>query len=80
MVISNGRNTKEDENKSITNTAPHLHEVLDSCMGFLRNVSFHITFHAHSTGNNSKEEEKMCKSKYLHLTLRESDHTNVVED
>ena len=59
MVTSNGRNTKEDEDKSVTNTAPHLHEVLDSGMGFLRNVSFHIAFHAHSTGNNSKEEENL---------------------
>lgn len=61
MVISNGRNTKEDEYKSITNTAPHLHKVLDSSVGLLRNVSFHIAFHAHGTGNNSKEREKCMR-------------------
>lgn len=64
MVISNSRNIKEDEDKSITNTAPYLHEVLDSGMRLLRNVSFHIVFYARSTGNNSKEGKK-----YVRVTL-----------
>lgn len=46
---------------SLTNTAPHLHKVLDISMALLRNVSFHIAFHAHSTSNNS-EEKRMCES------------------
>lgn len=61
MVISSGRNTKEDEGNSIANASPYLHEILDGRMGLLRNVSFYRALHAHSTGNNSKEE-KMCKN------------------
>lgn len=61
MVISNGRNSKEDEDESVTSTAPHLHEVLGSALGLLRNVSFHIAFHAHSTSNNSKEGNKCVR-------------------
>lgn len=61
MVISNGRNTKEHEDESVTSTVPHLHEVLGSALRLLRNVNFYIAFHAHSTGNNFEEGKKCVR-------------------
>lgn len=54
MVVSSGRNTKEDHEKSVIDIDASLHEVLGSGMGLLRNVNFHVVCYAHITGNNSK--------------------------
>lgn len=55
MIFSNGGNSKKDEDEGITNTAPHLHEVLDCGVRLQRDVGLHITFHAHGTSNDAEK-------------------------
>lgn len=49
MVFSNCGHSHENEDKSLTDAAQHLHEILYGGVGLLRNILLDIFIHAHST-------------------------------
>ena len=57
VVLPNSGHAHEDEDQGLADTAQHLHEVLDGCVGLLRYVFFHILIHSHCTSSDSARED-----------------------
>ena len=64
MVLPNSGYAHEDEDQGLTDTAQHLHEILDSRVGFLGHVFLYILFHCHCTGRDSAKEAESQREAY----------------
>lgn len=57
MIVTDGGNAKENEDEGVADAAPHLHEVLNGCVGLQRDVRLHVTLHAHGASNDSEKRK-----------------------
>lgn len=53
VILPNSGHAHEDEDQGLTDTAQHLHEILDGRVRFLRYIFFHILVHSHCTSSDS---------------------------
>jgi hypothetical protein len=59
MTIADSGHTQEHEDDGFRGTAQHLHCILDSCMGFVRNVGLHIILHCNTTKCNAAKAHQV---------------------
>lgn len=62
MVLSNCGHSHENEDKSLTDAAQHLHEILYGGVGLLRDILLHVLVHGHSTRCNPEGAKSTLNS------------------